>query len=231
MSFPPLTIKLLWATFVAILLSLLLPPWLMAKLVLWPIVLDSTPMSEVANAGGMAFMPWQLATHVLALSPYDLLWVGFTFAFFGAWLEETWGRWRYTQFLLCCVAASGIGQLLLLTGAFQAGLIGFVPAGGADGVVYGVLFAAAYLYPRRMVGLIIPPVHMEMRWLVLMFAAIKLVFSMAAGSGGIVALGFLFGVLGAWLHIRWWQGKPPFGRGRKPPPPKKPRPNHLRSVN
>ena len=229
MSFPPLTIKLLWATFVAILLSLFLPPWLVAKLLLWPLVLDSTSASELAQAAGNYFMPWQLATHALVLGIYDLLFVGFTFAFFGAWLEETWGRWRYTQFLLCCLAASGIGQFLLLTGAFQAGLIDFRPAGGADGVMYGILFATAYLVPHRMVNLIIPPVTMELRWLVLLFGAIKLVFSLA-GGGGIVALGFLFGVLGAWLHIRWWQGKPPFGRGRKPPPPKKPKPRHLRSV-
>jgi membrane associated rhomboid family serine protease len=230
MSFPPLTIKLLWATFVAILLTLLLPPWLMAKLVLWPIVLDSTPMSEAANASGLSFMPWQIATHVLALAPFDLIFVGFTFAFFGGWLEETWGRWRYTQFLLSCVAASGIGQLLLLTVGFQTGMIGFVSAGGADGVMYGILFAAAYLYPHRMVNMIIPPVSMELRWLVLLFGAIKLVFALS-GGGGMVALGFLFGVLGAWLHIRWWQGKPPFGRGGRPPPPKKPKPRHLRSVN
>jgi membrane associated rhomboid family serine protease len=230
MSFPPLTIKLLWATFVAILLSLFLPQWLTTRMVLWPLVLDSTPMSETASAAGMYFMPWQLVTHVLVLVPFDLLWVGFTFAFFGAWLEEVWGRWRYTQFLLCCVAASGIGQFLLLTGAFQSGLAGYVSAGGADAVMYGILFATAYLFPRRMVNLIIPPVTMELRWLVLLFGSLRLVFALA-GGGGVVALGFLFGVLGAWLHIRWWQGKPPFGRGRKPPPPKKPRPNHLRSVN
>ena len=230
MSFPPLTIKLLWATFAAILLTLFLPQWLTAKLMLWPLVLDSTPMSEASHASGLYFMPWQIATHVLVLGPMDLLFVGFTFAFFGAWLEETWGRWRYTQFLLSCVAASGVGQFLLLTAGFQAGIIGFVPAGGADGVMYGILFAAAYLYPRRMVNMIIPPVTMELRWLVLMFGAIKLVFALSSG-GGIVALGFLFGVLGAWLHIRWWQGKPPFGRGRKPPPPKKPKPRHLHSVN
>ena len=230
MSFPPLTIKLLWATFIAILVSMFLPAWLSAKLMLWPIVLDSTPMSEIAHASGNYFMPWQLATHVLILGPWDLFFVGFTFAFFGAWLEETWGRWRYSQFLLCCVAASGVGQLLLLTCAFQAGIIGFVPASGADGVMYGILFAAAYLYPHRMVNLIIPPVSMELRWLVLGFASLRLGFAIASGIGGIVALGFLFGVLGAWLHIRWWQGKPPFGRGRKPPPPKKPKPRHLRSV-
>jgi membrane associated rhomboid family serine protease len=230
MSFPPLTIKLLWATFVAILLSLFLPQWLTMRMALWPLVLDSTPASEAASAAGMYFMPWQLVTHVLVLVPWDLIWVGFTFAFFGAWLEEVWGRWRYTQFLLSCVAASGIGQFLLLTGAFQAGLAGYVSAAGADAVMYGILFATAYLFPRRMVNLIIPPVTMELRWLVLLFGALRLVFALA-GGGGIVALGFLSGVLGAWLHIRWWQGKPPFGRGRKPPPPRKPRPNHLRSVN
>jgi membrane associated rhomboid family serine protease len=229
MSFPPLTIKLLWATFVAILLSLFLPPWLVDKLLLWPLVLDSTPISEAANAAGMQFMPWQIITHVLVLNPYDLLFVGFTFAFFGAWLEETWGRWRYSQFLIACVVVSGVGQFLLLTFGHQAGVVGYRSAGGADGVMYGILFATAYLFPHRMVNLIIPPVTMELRWLVLMFGAIKLVFVLA-GGGGLVALGFLFGVLGAWLHIRWWQGRPPFGRGRKPPSPKKPKPRHLRAV-
>jgi membrane associated rhomboid family serine protease len=95
--------------------------------------------------------------------------------------------------------------------------------------MYGVMFAVAYLYPHRLVNMIIPPVHMEVRWVVLLFAAIKLIFALSSG-GGLVALGFLLGVLGGWLHIRWWQGKPPFRRGRKPPPPK-PKPRHLRSVN
>jgi membrane associated rhomboid family serine protease len=230
MSFPPLTIKLLWATFIAVLVSMFLPPWLVAKLALWPLALDSTPASEMAHAAGNYFMPWQLATHVLVMIPWDVFFVGFTFAFFGAWLEETWGRWRYTQFLLACVAASGIGQFLLISAGFQAGIVGFRPVGGADGVMYGILFASAYLFPHRLVNLIIPPVSMELRWLVLGFGALRLVFALA-GGGGIVAMGFLFGVLGAWLHIRWWQGKPPFGRGRKPPPPKKPKPRHLRSVN
>jgi membrane associated rhomboid family serine protease len=230
MNFPPLTIKLLWATVIAMMLPLVLPKAILLHLVLWPIALDSIGTSILAQASGISFMPWQLATHVLVLDIYDLFFVGLTLAFFGSMLENIWGPWRYGQFLLACVAGSGIGQLLLLTACFNAGLIGFTPAAGADGVMFGILFAAGYLYPHQQVNLIIPPVSMELRWLVLVFGAIKLVFALSAGAG-LVAFGFLAGVLGAWLHIRYWQGKPPFGRGGRKPPPPKPKPRYLRSVN
>ena len=175
---PRLTVKLLWATLVSLLL-LALPAIYRQLLMLWPI-----PAGREDTMGMLGqFMPWQLVTHLL-VSPdvFDVLFVALTIYYFGAMLESAWGARRYGLFLLACAVGSTLLQFLVSTLAFAAGVGPYAPTSGADGVMYGILFACAYLWPRQEVMLMIPPIPVRMQTLVLVLCLIKFWFGLW-GSG------------------------------------------------
>lgn len=218
MYFPPLTMKLLWATAVMILLPLLLPDALLMQLVLWPWGEASLGVDQYGLPATVGFMPWQLLTHVVInAGAGQLLFVGLTLVFFGARLEAVWGERRYGFFLLTCALGAGLVQLLLLTLGVHYGLLPFTHAAGASGVMFGILFASAFLNPRQQVMLMIPPVPMQMRTLVVVFVGLELAFGVFGTGNGLAHLGFLGGMLAAWLHIQYWRGEPPFKRRRRGP--------------
>jgi membrane associated rhomboid family serine protease len=205
---PPLTMKLLWLVAAMILVPLLLPDAVLAQLVMWP-------LGDVGG-GAPAFMPWQIVTHVLVNPGVGgILFVALTLYFFGSNLEYLWGEKRYAQFLLVVTLGGGLVQLLVLTLFVKSGWTPFHPVAGASAVMYGVLFAVAYLDPHRRVMLLIPPIPMKMWVLVAVFTALELAFGVFGSINGWAHVGFLGGMLAAWLHIRWWRGQPPFRR--KPP--------------
>lgn len=213
MHLPPLTIKLLWAAAISILLPWLLPDALLMQLLLWPWGEASLGFDASGLPSSIGFMPWQLLSHVLVNSGVgQLLFIGLTLAFFGAGLEATWGQRRYGLFLLACALGGGLVQALLLTLGVRTGLLPFSPVSGATGVMFGILFACAYLNPRQTVMLLIPPVPMQMRTLVIVFTALEIGFGVFGSPNGLAHLGFLGGMLAAWLHIRYWRGQPPFKR-------------------
>jgi membrane associated rhomboid family serine protease len=211
---PRLTIKLLWATLVSLLLSAV-PGEFLQQLILWPIPIGSEDSMGMLGR----FMPWQLVTHLL-INPglLNLLFIGMTIYYFGAMLESAWGARRYGLFLLACAVGSTLLQFLVSTLAFAAGVGPYAPTSGADGVMYGILFACAYLWPRQEVMLMIPPIPVRMQTLVLVLCIIKFWYGFL-GNGVFSQFGFLGGLAAAWLHIRYWRGQPPFSK-KKPPPPK-----------
>jgi membrane associated rhomboid family serine protease len=211
---PRLTVKLLWATLASLLLWAV-PAIFIQQLILWPI-----PFNSDGSMGMLGrFMPWQLVTHLL-INPglLNLLFIGMTIYYFGAMLESAWGARRYGLFLLACAVGSTLLQFLVSTLAFAAGVGPYAPTSGADGVMYGILFACAYLWPRQEVMLMIPPIPVRMQTLVLVLCVVKFWFGFW-GSGVFSQFGFLGGLAAAWLHIRYWRGQPPFSK-KKPPPPK-----------
>ena len=108
--------------------------------------------------------------------------------------------------------------LALITIGSRVGWIPFMPVQGASGVMFGILFAVAYMNPNQQVMLMIPPIPMKMKTLVIVFCALELAFGVFGTSNGLAHLGFLGGMLGAWLHIRYWRGEPPFTKKRPPGP-------------
>lgn len=219
-SIPPLTMKLLWAAVASFLVSML--PWsVLAHLVLWPI----GGMGGDIDGGVLGFlgdfMPWQLATHLLVNPGMKMIFVALTLYFFGGMmLEAIWGSRRYGLFLLACAAGSTLLQFIVSSVAFNVGLGGYSPTYGADGVMYGILFACAYLDPQQKVMLILPPIPVRMQTLVIVLCTLN--FGVGLWSAGLLSqFGFLGGLLAAWLHIRYWRGQPPFGKNnRKKPPPR-----------
>jgi membrane associated rhomboid family serine protease len=101
------------------------------------------------------------------------------------------------------------------------------PTVGASGFVYGILLAWAVMYPHERVFMILPPVEVSVRTMVMIFGGLALFLGVSGTAQGVAHFAHLGGMLFGWLLLRYWQGKPPFGK-RKPPPPKRP---NLRSVN
>ncbi len=210
---PKMTVKLLWATLASVLLSVL-PGNFLQWLILWPI-----PAGAGDGMGMLGrFMPWQLVTH-LFVNPGVLNWlfIALTVYYFGSMLESAWGARRFGLFLLACAIGSTLLQFLVSTVAYATGIGPYAPTSGADGVMYGILFACAYLWPRQEVLLMFLQIPVRLQILVLVMCLLKFWFGLW-GGGMIGQFGFLGGLAAAWLHIRYWRGQPPFSKKKKPPP-------------
>jgi membrane associated rhomboid family serine protease len=215
----PLTTKLLWTCLVSLAVSAL-PAGFVQVMVLWPL--------RVADGGSVLamlgdFRPWQLATHLLVNSIWNLVFVALTLFYFAAQLETWWGRRRFASFLVTCALGAAVLQLIVSSAVVAVGLDAYRPIAGASGLMYAVLFAVAYIAPRQEVALLLPPVRMQMQTLVIVFTVIAVVFGIRE-SGLWSQVGLVGGMGIAWLHIRWSRGEPPFK------PRSKPKPRHLRVV-
>lgn len=80
------------------------------------------------------------------------------------------------------------------------------PTVGASGAIYGILLAFGFLYPRMRLYLMFPPVPMQARTAVIMFAAIELMLGIYNSQADTVAHfahlgGMIFGI----LILVWWK--------------------------
>jgi membrane associated rhomboid family serine protease len=200
--------KLLWLTLASLVLSMLPNEYVM-NLVLWPYVGFGSGLDVEV---GHNFQPLQFITQIF-INPGvgGVFFIGLTLVFFGSKLENIWGQRRYSLFLLASASASTVMQFLVSTLAVNFEIAAYLPTFGATGVMYGILLACAILMPNTQVMLIIPPVPMKMKNLVIVLCAIA--FAFGTWNGGFISqFGFLGGLLGAWLHIRYWRGQPPFNK-------------------
>jgi membrane associated rhomboid family serine protease len=220
---PPVTKTLLWILGIAFLLQQLNPDLATWHLALWP-------WGEFRTDEGFVslFQPWQLITYALLHGSFvHLFFNAFALIQFGPRLEYSLGQKRYIQFLLVCTLGAAICQLAVGTAMVNAGGHPF-PTVGASGFVYGILLAWAVMYPRDRVLMILPPMEVSVRTMVLIFGGLELLMGITGTAQGVAHFAHLGGMLFGRQLLRYWQGKPPFGKRRPPPPPK---PRHLRSVN
>lgn len=188
---PPVTKALMLVCTAVFCVSLLLP--VSTWLALQPI-------------GSGYFMPWQPLTFALLHhDPLELFFNMLGLWMFGADLERLWGWKRFGQFLLACIltAAAVALALMWLTGGMRG------TSSGASAALYGLLFATAMLFPDRTIMPLFPPIPMKMRVFVMVFGAMAFVLNLAS-SRSVVELAMLAGMLGAWLHVRYWRQR---GRG------------------
>jgi membrane associated rhomboid family serine protease len=196
-SLPPVT-KALLLTLVAVFCIQELLPGVSQWLALWPVASGN-------------FLPWQAASY--ALLHGDFLHLFFNCLglwMFGAELERLWGQRRYMHFLAASVLTAAAVQLVWTY------LIGSsVPTVGASGATFGLLLGFGMKFPDRIIMPLFPPIPMKAKYFVMIFGALELFFGFS-GRSGIAHFAHLGGMLGGFLMIRYWQGKPPF-------PPHKPR--------
>ena len=123
---------------------------------------------------------------------------------FGADLERTWGTQRfYTYFFLTGIGAACI-NVLVKTAIDPHGLgTSLIPTIGASGAIYGVMLAAAVVFPDRQIWLIPFPVSIPMRIYVAGAIAIEFFMTLSSGSGDSVShVTHLGGALVGYLYLR-----------------------------
>ena len=192
---PPITKALLLVLTAVFCMQLVLPLPLEALFALWPL------------ASGR-FWPWQVVSYgFLHGDMLHLFFNALGLWMFGSELERLWGAKRYIQLLLASILAAAVVQLVftLLTGSLS-------PTLGASGGLFGLLLAYGMLFPNRVIMPLFPPIPMKARTFVAVFGALELLFGIW-GKSGIAHFAHLGGMLGAWLMISWWRGRPPFGGG------------------
>jgi len=198
-NLPPVTRGLILANVAVFLLEAMVGVNAMvAYLALWPI-------------GSGAFQPWQIIT-------YGFLHGGLTHIFFnmfalymfGGQLERLFGPKRFLNLYLASIITAGLSQLAYaaFTGAEP------YPTIGASGGVFGVLLAFAMYFPRQTIVLLIPPIPMPAWLFVTLYGLLELFLGVSGMEINVAHFAHLGGMLGAWLLIQYWRGRPPFGRRR-----------------
>ncbi|NOY79981.1 MAG: rhomboid family intramembrane serine protease [Kiritimatiellaeota bacterium] len=162
---------------------------------------------------------------VLALSSYGVrhyqLWRLGTYMFVhGGFSHILWNMWGL--YLFGRLVESRIGPRRFLQLYFTSGIIGGVvwllfnwnspiPVVGASGGVFGVMMAAAMMFPNHMIMLLLPPIPMRLKTFVAVYAGIQVVMSISTAQhrgGGIAYIAHLGGLLGAFVYMRWLLGRP-----------------------
>ncbi|MBS0449277.1 MAG: rhomboid family intramembrane serine protease [Proteobacteria bacterium] len=190
---PPVTQALLLINVAAYFLSDLTGPWLVTLFALWPV--------------GAGFLPWQIATYAFLHGSFDhLLFNMLGLWMFGSELEQLWGPRRFIQFFGASVLAAALAQL-----AVTAYTGSVYPTIGASGGLFGLLLAFGMIFPRRTI-LLFFVIPVPARILVILYGAFELFQGVYGTSAGVAHFAHLGGMLGGYLTMQYWRGKPPFGR-------------------
>ena len=122
---------------------------------------------------------------------------------FGVDLERTWGQRRfYIYYFVCGVGAAVITVAVKAAFSWSSADAMTVPTIGASGAIYGVLIAAAVLFPDRKVWLIPLPVTLPMRVYVAIMAAIEFFGTLGASGDNVSHVCHLGGMLVGYIYLR-----------------------------
>jgi membrane associated rhomboid family serine protease len=148
---------------------------------------------------------WQLGTYIFL---HDSIWhLLFNLLFlwmFGKDLELTWGKRKfYTYFFLCGVGAAVINVAVKAAlAAYGVGTLVTGPIIGASGAIFGILLAAAVVFPDQQVWLIPFPVTLPMRVYVLVMGAIEFYFTLTSPGDHVSHICHLGGMLVGYVYLR-----------------------------
>jgi membrane associated rhomboid family serine protease len=147
---------------------------------------------------------WQLVTYLFLhgglwhiLLNLLVLWM------FGADLERLWGARRFLTYYFICGVGAGVvnvivEMLLDPSGKGSAGL----PTIGASGAIYGVLIAAAVVFPDRQVWIIPFPVTIPMRIYVIVMIAIEFFSTLGVSGDNVSHVCHLGGAAVGYIYLR-----------------------------
>ena len=202
-AIPPVTRALLIVNVAMFFAGTLVGDAFILNLALWPV-------GTMTLAGGsLGFQPWQIVTYsFLHGSIAHLFFNMFALYMFGGELERLFGQQRYLNLYFLSVITAAIAQLV-----FSAVAGGDpYPTVGASGGVFGLLLAYGMYFPRRTLMLLFPPIPMPAWLFVTLYGLLELYLGVTGTAAGVAHFAHLGGMLGAWLLIRNWRGRPPFGR-------------------
>lgn len=198
---PPATRNLIIANIAIFLGEGLIGDVLPLYFALWPLG-TSVLLPDIPG-----FQPWQVVTYsFLHGNMLHILVNMFALYMFGSALEQLFGLKRFLTLYFTGVITAALAQLVV------AGFAGGepYPTVGASGGVFGLLLAYAMYFPHQKILLLIPPIPMPAWVFVSLYAALELYLGVTGTLAGVAHFAHLGGMLGAWLLIRYWRGRPPF---------------------
>jgi rhomboid family protein len=151
-------------------------------------------------------MVWQPVTYLFLHDPNSLWHLLFNMLFlwmFGCDIERSWGSRRTYNYFLLTGAGAAVINVLVKTVMDPRGLgSATIPTIGASGAIYGILLAAAILYPDRKIWLIPFPVMIPMRIYVLGAGAIEFFSTLGSTGDNVSHVTHLGGMLVGYLYLR-----------------------------
>src|SRR6195256_5401407 len=123
---------------------------------------------------------------------------------FGSDLERTWGTHRFYVFFFVTGIGAGCINVLVKTllDIHGTGSSVTTPTIGASGAIYGVMLAAAIVFPERQIWLIPFPVQIPMKIYVAGAIAIEFFSTLGTGGDNVSHVTILRGALVGYLSLR-----------------------------
>jgi membrane associated rhomboid family serine protease len=120
---------------------------------------------------------------------------------FGAEVERYVGPRRLLACYFASVITAALSQLIIpmLVGAPPS------PTIGASGGVFGLILAYAFLFPKRKVIPLIPPIPMPAWLFATIYAALELFLGVTGTMSGVAHFAHLGGMVGSALVITQWR--------------------------
>ena len=161
---------------------------------LWPIQ---------AVDGYMHFQLWQIITYAFLHSTESINHLLFNMLglwMFGTEVERYMGARRLLACYFASVVSAALCQLFvpLMFGAASG------PTIGASGGVFGLVLAYAYLFPKRKVIPLIPPIPMPAWLFATLYAGVELFAGVTGTMSGVAHFAHLGGMVGSALVILRW---------------------------
>jgi len=191
---PPVTLALVTVN-VGVFLLQQAAPGIVIPFALWPFGSARVGGSEVG------FQVWQLVTYAfLHGGLLHLAFNMFALYMFGGPIEQVFGGRRYLIYYFVCVVSAALAQLAV------SAMIGTVyPAIGASGGVFGLLLAYAIYFPRNRIMLLFPPIPMQARTFVIVYAVLELFFGVTGTEEGVAHFAHLGGLVGGFIMLQLWR--------------------------
>jgi membrane associated rhomboid family serine protease len=157
-----------------------------------------------AIEGRHYFHVWQIVTYAFLHSTSQINHLLFNMLglwMFGTEVERYVGSRRLLACYFASVVTAALSQLIVpaLLGAEPA------PTVGASGGVFGLLLAYAYLFPKRKVIPLIPPIPMPAWLFATLYAGLELVLGVTGSQTGVAHFAHLGGMIGSGLVISQWR--------------------------
>jgi len=160
--------------------------------------------------GQVYFHFWQIFTYAFLHSTGNITHLLFNMLalwMFGTEIERYVGPRRLLACYFASVVTAALSQLFvpMLFGAPPA------PTIGASGGVFGLLLAYAYLFPKRKVIPLIPPIPMPAWLFATLYAGIELFLGVTGTLSGVAHFAHLGGMVGSAVIIMQWRRAPAGG--------------------
>jgi membrane associated rhomboid family serine protease len=157
----------------------------------------------LADIPGMRF--WQPLTYLFLHADIWHILLNMLFLWmFGSDLERTWGTHRFYVYFFVTGIGAGCTTVLIKTLLHMFGTATPLTTAtiGASGAIYGVLLAAAIVFPDRQIWLIPFPVQIPMKIYVAGAIAIEFFSTLGRGGDNISHVTHLGGALVGYLYLR-----------------------------